>query len=57
MILGKVVSNTVCRLGALLKALEADRIIATLIALVKNPSKQPALFTQMADAIEEGATG
>ncbi|EER08194.1 hypothetical protein Pmar_PMAR013104 [Perkinsus marinus ATCC 50983] len=43
--------------GALLKALEADRIIATLIALVKNPSKQPALFTQMADAIEEGATG
>ncbi|KAF4667138.1 HEAT repeat-containing protein 1 [Perkinsus olseni] len=43
--------------GALLLALDADRIIATLTALIKDPSKQPALFTQMADAIEESATG
>ncbi|KAF4752594.1 HEAT repeat-containing protein 1, partial [Perkinsus olseni] len=42
--------------GALL-SLDADRIIATLTALIKDPSKQPALFTQMADAIEESATG
>ncbi|KAF4692072.1 HEAT repeat-containing protein 1 [Perkinsus olseni] len=43
--------------GALLLSLDADRIIATLTALIKDPSKQPALFTQMADAIEESATG
>ncbi|KAF4672019.1 HEAT repeat-containing protein 1, partial [Perkinsus chesapeaki] len=43
--------------GSFLRAIDASCMISTLIALVKEPSTPSALFSQVADAIEEAATG